>query len=272
MAQYRVILVGPKSQGNVGAVARVLANFDVAELVLVNPPPLGDEAMGRAMHAWDVIESARRVATFAEAIRGCDFVVGASGRIPLSEKSHVRNPIEIRDLPARLESMGGVVGLCFGREDFGLLNEELELCDLVVTIPTSARYKSLNVSHAVAVVLYELYLPRRPGPVKVLTPMSEEMKLTFQETFDALVDQLGLPEHKVRHTKTVYRKLLGRAVPSAWEYYVLMGVLAKILRKYGVEVESGRGAVDFDLPPELQNDLEAILAGTNPAGKDPHAG
>lgn len=258
MPAYRVILVDPKHQGNVGSVARVLMNFDRSDLVLVRPPTLADEAKGRAMHAWDIVEKARSFESFDEAIEGCDFVVGTSARIPADEKSHLRNPIDARDLPGRLSGMSGTVGLVFGREDFGLLNEELELCDLLVTIPTTRRYRSLNLSHAVAVILYEIYAQTRTEPVKVLRPMSEEMKLMFQETMDLLVDQLGLPEHKVRNTKRVYRKVLGRAVPSAWEYFVLMGVLSGTLAKLGVPLGSRSRPADFDLPPDLETEIASL--------------
>lgn len=265
MVQFRVVLVGPKSEGNVGAVARVLRNFDVAELVLVDPPPLGDEAKERAIHAWDLVQGARRAASFTDAIRGSDYVVATSARIPPNPKAHVRNPVPVRDLPARLAPMEGTVALCFGREDFGLFNEELEHCDLLVTIPTSQRYKSLNLSHAVAVVLYELFAHEHPGPIKPLTPMSEEMRRTFHHAFDLLIDQLGLPAHKLKSTKQVYRKLFGRAVPSAWEYFVMMGVLSRTLRKYGIEIESGGWDPEFDVSPQFEQEFESLLdeAGRN---------
>lgn len=251
MARYRVVLVGPKSEGNVGAVARAMRNFGVEELVLVNPPPLADEAKERAMHAWDLVQSARAVKSFEEAVDGCDFIVGTSARIPLNEKNHHRNPLDVRDVPPRLAPMEGLVALCFGREDYGLFNEEVEQCDLLVTIPTSTAYKSLNLSHAVTVVLYELFVHAHPDPVKVLTPMSGTMRHTFQETMDLLIDQLRLPEHKNRNTKQVYRKLFGRAVPSAWEYFVLMGVLSAVLKQFGQEIESGRWKGEFELPAEI---------------------
>lgn len=259
-ARFRVVLVGPKSEGNVGAVARIAKNFGVEELVLVDPPRLGDETRARAMHAWDLVERARVVRTFQEGIRGCDFVVGTSARIPQNEKRHLRNPLEARDLPRRLAEMGGVVGLCFGREDFGLLNEELEQCDVLVTIPTSDRYRSLNLSHAVAVVLYELFVHRMTEPVKTLRPMSEDMKRTFERAMDALIDRLDLPPHKVKGTKTVYRRLFGRAVPSAWEYFVFMGILSAVLKRYGVDLEGSREyEADFELPPDLEADVATLL-------------
>jgi tRNA/rRNA methyltransferase len=256
---YRVILVGPKSQGNVGAVGRLMRNFAVEDLVVMGGPDLGDEAKERAMHAWDLVQRARRVDTFEQAIAGCDYVVGTSAKIPRSEKAHLRNPVAARELPARLADASGTVGLCFGREDFGLFNEELEKCDLLVTIPTSARYPSLNLSHAVGLVLYELYAYRHPGPIKLVRPMSETMRDKFFQTFDRLVDTLGLPEHKVYGTKIVARRVFGRAVLSAWEYFVFMGVLSRVLRQYGVEIESGRLEQAFEVPAGAEADFQSFL-------------
>jgi tRNA/rRNA methyltransferase len=256
---FRVVLVEPKSEGNVGSVARAMKNFGLEDLVLVRPPRLADEAKGRAMHAWDVVESARHVDSFDEAVQGTDFIIGTSARIPASEKAHVRNPVEARDLPRRLAQTSGTVALCFGREDFGLFNEELERCDLLVTIPTSDRYKSLNLSHAVAVVLYELYVHAHPEPFKVIRPMSEEMKRAFYGSMDLLIDQLGLPEHKVRNTKIVYRRLFGRAVPSAWEFFVFMGIVSHVLKKYGIDLENHHFGEDFDLPTDVEDEIQALL-------------
>lgn len=258
--RFRLILVEPKTEGNVGAVARSMSNFDVDDFVLVNPPPLGNDAQGRAMHAWPLVQGARRVKTFAEAIEGCDLIVGTSAKIPLSEKSHIRNPIEARDLPRRLADLSGVVGLCFGREDFGLLNEELELCDVLVTIPTSRKYKSLNLSHAATIVLYELYSYAHPEPVKTIRPMSEQMRKKLQESFDLLIDQLNIADHKKKGSKIVYRRVFGRAVPSAWEYYVFMGIISALLAKYGLAVASENHEANTEFPSELE-DLQALIGG-----------
>lgn len=259
MPHYRVILVGAKSQGNVGSVARAMKNFGFTDLVLVEPPAIGEEAKGRAMHAWDIVESARTVDSFDEAIEGLDFVVGTSARIPEDEKNHLRNPVDVRDLPRRLSDMAGTVGLLFGREDFGLFNEELEHCDLLATIPTTTSYRSLNLSHAVAVVLYELHVQARAGAVKALTPMSGEMKRHFEGAMDQLIDLLALPKHKSVTTKRVYRKVLGRGVPSAWEYFVLMGVLSGTLRRLGVEIRSGKFEPRLDVTGGLDEEFRALL-------------
>ena len=259
MPSFRVILVEPKFEGNVGSVARVMMNFGQHELVLVNPPPLKNEAQARAMHAWSLVENAVHVATVADAIRGCDYVVGTSARIPGPEKTYLRNPIDARDFPPRVAGMNGRVALLFGREDFGLFNEELELCDLLLTIPSSPEYRSLNLSQAIGIVLYEIYVQLAEKPVRELTPMSEEMRLHFQGMFDKLIEAMRMPEHQERNSKTAYRKLFGRAVPSAWEYFVMMGILRRTLVELGVKLPEGRKLREFDVPPEVSDEFLAML-------------
>lgn len=259
MPSFRIVLVEPKFQGNVGSVARVMKNFGQTELALVNPPSLGDEAQGRAMHAWDVVEGALRVDTLEDALRGCDYVVGTSARIPNPEGTYLRVPLDVKDFPQRIADTAGKIAILFGREDFGLINDELEHCDLLVTIPSSPLYRSLNLSQAVGIVLYELHAQLTERAPRPITQMSEEMRRHFHRTFDALIEVMKLPEHQERNTKTAYRKLFGRAVPSAWEYFVMMGVLRRCLQRFGIELPQGRSVPEFELGPESAEELVRLL-------------
>jgi len=162
MATFRVVLVEPQNEGNVGAVARVMKNFGVEDLVLVKPCPLGPEARKRAMHGASILEKSTSVADLNEAVQGVDLIVGTSGVETSSEKKFARIAISPTDLETRTAATGGLVALVFGREDFGLLAEDVERCDVLVTIPASAEYPILNISHAAAIVLYELSRGRSP--------------------------------------------------------------------------------------------------------------
>lgn len=262
MPSFRIVLVEPKSQGNVGSVARVMKNFGQTELAIVGGPELGDEARGRALHAWDVASGARRFATLAEAIGDCDYVVGTTARVPDPESTYLRNPIEARDLPARLADADGRVAILFGREDFGLFNTELEFCDLLVTIPTSDAYRSLNLAQAVAIVAYELFVQASVAPVKQPRQMDGEMRRHFQATMDRLIDAMQMPEHQTKNTKTAYRKLFGRAMPSAWEYFVMMGIFRRCLEQFGIKVEGGTWDPEFEVPPDVADALDEVLGTT----------
>jgi len=229
MPRIRVVLVEPKSEGNVGAVARAMRNFGVDDLTLVKPCPMGAEARKRAMHGADVLEAARIVGTVEEALRGVDLVVGTSGIDTASEKRFARIAIPPRELAARIGPMDGVVALVFGREDFGLFDDELSRCDALVTIPASDEYPILNVSHAAAILLYEAFAARVPKKGARKASGLEKEKL-----YGALAELMSVteyPAHKRGRTMIMFRRLLGRAVPSKWEFHALMGVLQRATKR-----------------------------------------
>lgn len=258
MVRLRVILVEPKYQGNVGAVARLCKNFGADELVLVAPPPLGEEAKKRSMHAWDWLKTAPVFEEFEEALAGVDYLVGTTAKVPPSDKRFLRNPVDAPELPGMLKSRSGTVGLAFGREDFGLLTPELELCDLTVTIPTSDEYRSLNLSHAVGIVLYEFFRHAQNEPTKTTRKMDGTMRDNLYDMWDLYIESLGLPDHKVTISKRVVRKLLGRAVPSSWEFFVLMGLLHRGIKRMGNDTAEDPSE-GFEIPESWREELEELL-------------
>lgn len=231
----RVVLVEPKYGGNVGAVARAMANFGVEDLVLVGPVALDEEASRRAMHGRGILQAARIVPDLDAALREVDFVAGTSGITTESEKRFARISVTPRELAERIATIEGTVAVLFGREDFGLLDEELRRCDLLVTIPASSDYPILNISHAAAILLYEVCSPKAPS--RQLRKASGFEKEKLYEVFRAFLDASDYPPHKRGRTETLFRRLLGRAVPSKWEFHALMGVFQgatkRILRLRG---------------------------------------
>lgn len=229
MAEIRVVLVEPKYGGNIGAVARAMRNFQAEHLVLVNPRPMGEEARQRAMRGIDILERARRVDDFDAAVKGADLVVGTSGIDTASAKRFARVSVTPRDLATRLAAMDGTVALVFGREDFGLFDGELAKCDLLVTIPASPAYPILNVSHAVAILLYELHAVKAGRRARVKASAMEKEKL--HGALSDLMEATDYPAHKRARTKVMFRRLMGRAVPSKWEFHALMGVLQRATKR-----------------------------------------
>jgi len=227
--RVRVVLVEPRHEGNVGAVARSMKNFDVNELVLVNPCPLGAEARQRAMHGLDILESAATVADFASAVKDADLIVGTSGIDTDSEKRFVRIAVRPRAFATKVQEVTGTVAIAFGREDFGLLEEELLRCDLLVTIPAADPYPILNMSHAVTVLLYELFTARRSK--RTTRAMSGLEKERLHAAFADLLQATDYPAHKITRTKIMFRRMVGRAVPSKWEFHALMGVLQRATKR-----------------------------------------
>ena len=226
VARVHVVLVEPKYEGNVGSIARAMKNFGVPNLRLVRPCPIGEEARRRAMHGGDVLDAARTYRTYAAAIRGMDLVVGTSGIDTASEKKFLRIALAPRDLAARLAALDGDAALVLGREDFGLLNEELTPCDALVTIPASPEYPILNVAQAAAVLLYEVYAAN-PVQVRGRRKASAMERDLLHDAFADVLAVTNYPEHKRERTQVMFRRLVARAEPTTWEYHAFMGVLTR---------------------------------------------
>ena len=229
MREVVVVLVGPKNEGNVGAVARAMKNFGARRLVLVDPCPIGEEARKRAVHGVDILDAARTVRSVDSALRGVDLVAGTTGIATASEKKFLRIALTPKEFAQRVAPMDGSLAILFGREDFGLLDAELARCDLLVSIPASPQYTVMNLSHAAVVVLYELFATRsgKDARRRASGPEKEVLHRAFSEIMEAT----DYPSHKRGRTRIMFRRLVGRAVPSKWEFHALMGVLTRATKR-----------------------------------------
>ena len=153
----KVVLVGTTHPGNIGATARAMKNMGILDLALVEPKEFSsDVATFRSKAAKDILEKASVHTSLEEAISECELVVGTSVRgrtIPWP----VLNPREAAE-EMHKSSLNGKVAIVFGREDRGLTNEELGLCNFHVHIPSDPEYSSLNLSQAVQILAYEIRL------------------------------------------------------------------------------------------------------------------
>ena len=153
----KVVLVGTTHPGNIGATARAIKNMGILDLALVEPKEFpSDVATFRSKAAKDILEKASVHTSLEEAISECELVVGTSARgrtVPWP----VLNPREAAE-EMHKSSLNGKVAIVFGREDRGLTNEELGLCNFHVHIPSDPEYSSLNLSQAVQILAYEIRL------------------------------------------------------------------------------------------------------------------
>ena len=151
----RVVLVGTTHPGNIGATARAMKNMGIVNLALVKPKDFpSNEAIYRSKAAKDVLESAQIYENLENAVSDCELVIGTSARgrtVPWP----VLSPKEAADRVA-VHSENNKVAIVFGREDRGLTNQELGLCNLHVHIPADPEYSSLNLSQAVQILVYEI--------------------------------------------------------------------------------------------------------------------
>lgn len=178
------------------------------------------------MHADKLIDEAIIFSDFQSAIKKLDYLVATSSIDSKNDKKHLRNAIYLEDLSKKLFEIEGKVGIVFGREDYGLFNEEIAECDVLVKIPTSSSYTSLNLSHSVAIVLYSLFINRKLKPLEK-KELSKIEKEKFYEFFSELLNSIDYPKHKKENTEIMFKRIMGRAILSKWEYHTLMGIFKK---------------------------------------------
>ena len=151
----KIVLVGTTHPGNIGAAARAMKNMGIKNLSLVQPKEFpSDVAIYRSKAAKDILENAQVFNNLEEAIFDCELVIGTSARgrkVPWP----ILNPKQAAEEVSRSSSHHNIA-IIFGREDRGLTNEELGLCNLHVNIPTDPDYSSLNLAQAVQILVYEI--------------------------------------------------------------------------------------------------------------------
>ena len=201
-----------------------MKNFNFPSLYLVNPCTLDDECYIRSVHASDILDTAHCFDSFEAATSSIDFLIATSSIQTDSEKKHLRKPVFLHDFSKDITQMKGTVGLVFGREDYGLYNEEIAACDLMVKIPSHPIYPALNLSHAIGIVLYTLYIACEFQKEEKRTLDSTEKHHLFQ-AFSMLLESIEYPNHKREKTQVMFKRLMGRSLPSKWEYHTLMGVI-----------------------------------------------
>jgi tRNA/rRNA methyltransferase/tRNA (cytidine32/uridine32-2'-O)-methyltransferase len=177
-----VILSRPAEAGNVGAICRAMKNMGLRELRIAGQGPAeagegrGPDGLNRelilarAVHAGEIWENALFFDSLGEAVADCTLVIGTTRRKGKHRKSFPLTPAETA---ACLAERQGRAALVFGNERTGLEREELELCTLASYIPSDESFPSLNLSHALQIYAYELFLRLGP-PSRPYTPPRNE--------------------------------------------------------------------------------------------------
>jgi tRNA/rRNA methyltransferase/tRNA (cytidine32/uridine32-2'-O)-methyltransferase len=164
LSDIEIILCRVSDPGNAGAVCRVMKNMDLSKLRLVAPLPQDEELLRkRAVHAYDIWENARVFDNLAEAAGNCSLLVGTTRRRGRRRKAVSMDPRTLAAwLGERPVPETGPVAIVFGNERTGLEDAELDLCNIASHIPVSGTQPSLNLSHAVQIYAYELFLALEP--------------------------------------------------------------------------------------------------------------
>ena len=227
--RFAFVLFKPQSAGNIGAAARALKNMGFDDLRLVAPGPLHKrEAAAMAVHADDILASAKVYPDLAAAIANCSVAVGTTSR----GGGYRSRAKPLRTAAAELDALTGTnkIAIVFGPEDRGLTNRELKLCNRLITIPTAPEYPSLNLAQAVVVVAYELMMAAGESaavikaartPHFVEASVSHPMLARMEE---ALVSIGFVPDDNPDHIMFAIREIFGRSGLTAREVEILNGM------------------------------------------------
>jgi TrmH family RNA methyltransferase len=224
-----VVLVGSESAGNVGAVARAMKNFELSELVLINPKcnHLDNESFGRAMHAKDILKAAK-LKRFSY-LDSFDCVIGTTALLG-SDYNIPRSPLTPEELADKLKNFKGKAAIVFGRESTGLTNREISRCDFVVSIPASKKYSTLNLASSAAIIFYELFKKiAKEKTGQQITPISKKEKEVVLKTIGKILDKMEFSAPSKKQTQQkLWRHIIGKAMLTKREAFALLGFLKKV--------------------------------------------
>ena len=229
--QFRVVLVEPEYQQNVGYCARTMVNFGYGDLRIVKGIKLGMEAVRYSKHGVGLLKKAKKVKTLKSATSGCSIIIGTTA-LHGEGRDVLRNAITPREAADRLIGTDAQVALLIGREGTGLTKQEIEMCDFVVRIPTSKEYGTLNISHALAIILYEfratsMAKDERMKEVEYLSPIESKV---IDQTAKKLVDNMkGIRGYDT--TILSLKRIFRRGIHSRVEGRALINFLKKMRPK-----------------------------------------
>jgi tRNA/rRNA methyltransferase/tRNA (cytidine32/uridine32-2'-O)-methyltransferase len=233
LSNIKIVLVETSHPGNIGGVARAMKNMTMSHLRLVNPKIFPSaEATSRASGADDLLAKAKIYPTLQEAVADCQLVIGASARSRTISWPEI-NPRESA-ATCLAQTATTNIAIVFGRENSGLTNQELDLCQYLLKIPCNPTYSSLNIAAAVQVICYELFvaadltgLQNLSGLEKDATPLAsaQQMESFYQHLQQTLADIGFLQAEKTQSLMRKLRRIYNRTLLDTKELDILRGIL-----------------------------------------------
>ncbi|MFX0032799.1 MAG: RNA methyltransferase [Candidatus Hodarchaeota archaeon] len=242
---FTIVLVRPEHSANIGSVARIMQNFDFQDLIIFNPKEseekiLSYETQGFAMHGKEILFNAKiisfddqeeHISKFKESMEQFDLIIATTAK-----GKHYRNirrtPIFPEDLKLPVSQKPIKIAILFGKESRGLTNDEIEIADLLLRIPTGKSYPSLNLSHACGIILYEIFkkmnsitLGRGVNPVILA---NKKDRLILYSIIKNLIKKLKIRTHKKENVFFAFKNIYERALITKKELSLIIGVFSKL--------------------------------------------
>jgi tRNA/rRNA methyltransferase len=225
-----IVLNKPKYPGNIGSVARCAKNMGIESIIVVSPADFDrDKILQTATHfAASTVDRIRCYDVLEEALSGFSYIVGTTSRL-----GDARRPAFFPgDLAAELTdlSQNNDIAILFGPEDVGLTNDELKYCHSLATIPTSDSLKSLNLSHAVMIFCYEIFLAAQDKK-ETFTPRlatSRELEGMYGQVKDVLTNIGFINPENPEYWMMNVRRFLSRIRLYAKEVQIIRGICRQV--------------------------------------------
>ena len=232
-SKIKFILFEPSHPGNVGAAARAIKTMGFDTLCLINPiEHPHPEARARSSSALDVLLNAEVIDNLQDAIKDCGLTIGTTSR-----SRRISVPItNIREAAPSIvaKAKQKPVAVIFGPEKTGLINEQVDCCNQLVNIPSSASYKSLNLAMAVQIVAYELSVAGQALPSEIRErnlASNEELELFYAHLNQVLLETGFLNPKNPKQLMRRLRTLFNRAQMDENEINIMRGILASYKAK-----------------------------------------
>jgi TrmH family RNA methyltransferase len=226
-----VVLIEPETAGNIGAIARVMKNFEFNDLVLISPKckHLSKEALDRSTHAKSILKNAK--VKKINYLKTFDYLVATTAKLG-TDYNIPRSPITPEQLGDKLSKINPKlkIGLLIGREGSGLNNKEISMCDFIVTIPSSKKYPTMNVSHATSLILYEIFKKqtKKKNNDHIISATKKE-KQVIMGYFNKVLNKIKFSTKEKKQTqKTVWKRIFGKAFLTKREAFAVIGFLKKL--------------------------------------------
>jgi tRNA/rRNA methyltransferase len=223
-----ILLIAPQMGENIGAVARVMKNFGLSELRIVNPRDgwPNEKADAMSVGAIDIIQNAKIYDALEDAISDLEYIYAATGQ----ERALNKSVISSDSLPSQIKGLSKC-GIMFGRENNGLRNEEIAYANSIVSIKSNKEFSSLNIAHAVAVIAYEIR-DIEENKIEVRSDNATQGELDyFVESLLSKIRTNGYFSVEEKYTKAAINiRNIFKRIPnlSKTEIKTLMGIVKKL--------------------------------------------
>ncbi len=236
MRSFRLVLVEPEGKINFGFILRLARNFNISDICVVRPKfdLMDPEVLEFAAGGAEAVKYCRICENIDECLEDVRISICTTSKVG-SEKDVLRQGVPINALRYLLPSEG-IIAIVFGRESVGLTREELSKCDIISTIPLKSEYNVMNLSHAVALYLYELSTAESSESQR-LTIGAECSKSTFKAIL-GLIKEVSAASGEPEEVFIALRHVLARASLTKPECSVLYRFLKKLAYKLGLKTHA----------------------------------